>query len=286
MNYDHAYHAGNFADVVKHATLARIVDYLKRKDQAFRVIDTHAGSGVYDLGSERAQKTGEWRGGIGRVLDTGFRPEVAELLAPYLDCVRALNPDGALTRYPGSPEIVRRLLRDRDRLLAIELEPKAHAALAARFAGDYQTRVLELDGWLALGAHVPPKEKRGLVIVDPPFEIDNEFGRMVDGLKRAHARWPGGVCALWYPIKDFDEVRRFRTALTATGIPKILDATLTIRASADIPRLDGSGMIVVNPPYTLEQELRIMLPALRDALKTDDGAKWSVDWLAGETRPA
>lgn len=283
MNYDHAYHAGNFADVVKHATVARVVEYLKRKDQAFRVIDTHAGSGTYDLSSERAQKTGEWLNGIGRVLEAQFSPEVAALLAPYIDCVRKLNPGGDLKFYPGSPEILRQLLRGRDRMLAIELEPKAHFALATRFSNDYQTRVLELDGWLALGAHVPPKEKRGLVIVDPPFEIDNEFGRIVDGLKRAYARWPGGVYAFWYPIKDAAEVTRFRKALTATGIPKILDATLTIRAPLHFPRLDGTGMIIVNPPFTLEHELKVMLPALRDVLKTDDGAKWSVEWLTGET---
>lgn len=283
MNYDHAYHAGNFADVVKHATIVRIVDYLKRKDQAFRIIDTHAGSGVYDLSSERAQKTGEWLTGIGRVLEADFRPDATALLAPYLDSVRAFNPDGGLTHYPGSPAIMRHLLRKQDRMLAIELEPKAHLALSARFANDYQARVLALDGWLALGAHVPPKEKRGFVIVDPPFEIDNEFGRIVDGLKRAHARWPGGVYAFWYPAKDFAAIERFRKALKATGISKILDSWLTIRSAGDQPRLDGTGMIVVNPPYTLEQELKVMLPALCEVLKTDDGAKWSVDWLTGET---
>jgi len=285
MNYDHAYHAGNFADVVKHATIARIVEYLKRKEQAFRVIDTHAGEGLYDLSSERAQKTGEWQSGIGRLLDADFSAEVATLLSPYLESVQALNPDGGVKFYPGSPGIIRHLLRKQDRLLAIELKPDAHSALKSRFADDFQTRVLELDGWLALGAHVPPKEKRGLVVVDPPFELENEFGRIVDGLRRAHARWPGGIYAFWYPIKDFAAVARFRKALSDAGIPKVLDSWLTIRASQDLPRLDGTGMIVVNPPFTLVEELNTILPALCGILALDSAARWSVDWLAGESKP-
>ena len=285
MNYDYAYHAGNFADVVKHAVMVRVIDYLKRKDKPFRVIDTHAGAGLYDLSSERAQKTGEWIAGIGRLVGAPLPQEAAHLLAPYLACVEKFNPGNELKLYPGSPEIVRALLRGRDRMTAIELEPDAAFALRNRFSNDYQTRVIELDGWLALGAHVPPKERRGFVVVDPPYEIDNEFERILDGLQKAWKRWPEGIYAFWYPIKDIPENGRFRNALRTAGIPSILDATLTIRAPLHFPRLDGSGMIVVNPPYTLEQELRIILPALRDILALDDGASWSVEWLAGE-RPA
>lgn len=282
MNYDHAYHAGNFADVVKHAVMVRVIEYLKRKDKPFRVIDTHAGAGLYDLSSERAQKTGEWATGIGRLVGASLPRQAAELLAPYLACVEKFNPANELTLYPGSPEIVRHLLRGRDRMTAIELEPNAAFELKNRFSNDYQTRVIELDGWLALGAHVPPKERRGFVIVDPPYEIDDEFGRILDGLQKAWKRWPDGIYAFWYPVKDMAEIARFHDALRAAGIPSILDATLTIRAPLHFPRLDGSGMILVNPPYTLEEELRIMLPALRDVLALDDGAKWSVEWLAGE----
>lgn len=282
MNYDHAYHAGNFADVVKHAVIARVVDYLKRKDKPFRVLDTHAGAGLYDLSSERAQKTGEWITGIGRLVEATLPPAAAELLAPYLGSIERFNPGNDLKLYPGSPEIVRHLLRGRDRLTAIELEPDAAFALRNRFSNDYQTRVIELDGWLAMGAHVPPKEKRGFVIVDPPYEIDNEFDRILDGLQKAWKRWPEGIYAFWYPIKDIPDVGRFRDALRGAGIPSILDATLTIRAPVHFPRLDGSGLIIVNPPYTLEEELRVILPALRDVLALDEGAKWSVEWLAGE----
>ncbi len=285
MNYRHAYHAGNFADVVKHAVVTRIVEYLKRKDKAFRVIDTHAGRGMYDLSSAEAQKTGEWRGGIGRVLAQTFRSEAAALLAPYLEAIRAANQDGGIAHYPGSPWIVRHLLRRQDRLTAIELHPQDAASLAALFAGDVQTRVIELDGWLALGAHLPPKEKRGLVLVDPPFEAAGEFDRLVDGLQKAHRRWPGGIYALWYPIKDRRAVNAFRAALAETGISKIVDIRFEIRPASVEPNLDGSGMIVVNPPFPLKAELEVLLPALSRVLSEASGGSYRVIEITGE-RPA
>lgn len=283
MNYRHVYHAGNFADVVKHAVLARLIEYLKRKDKAFRVIDTHAGIGLYDLSSEQARKTGEWHDGIGRLIEAKLPAEAAELLAPYLDAVRAVNAGGGVENYPGSPLIARHLLRKQDRLSAIELHPEDAKTLAAQFEGDFQTRVTELDGWLALGAHLPPKEKRGLVLVDPPFEIGGEFDRLVDGLRKAHRRWPGGIFALWYPVKDRKAVAAFREGLADAGIPKILDIEFYIRPPSSEPRLDGTGMVMVNPPYQLEGELRTMLPVLNKILAEGAGASWSVEWLAGET---
>jgi len=283
VNYRHAYHAGNFADVVKHAVLARLIEYLKRKDKAFRVIDTHAGIGLYDLSSAEAQKTGEWRGGIGKLIDAMPDGEAAALLAPYLSAVRSVNGDGALKRYPGSPLVARHLLRRQDRLSAIELHPKDAAALRARFAGDFQTRVIELDGWLALGAHLPPRERRGLVLVDPPFEEEGEFGRLVDGLRKAHRRWPGGIYALWYPIKDRAAVAAFRRVLAGSGIAGILDITFEIRAASPAAGLGGSGLVVVNPPFTLEGELRTLLPALLSLLAAEPSARWGLEWLAAET---
>ena len=213
MNYRHAYHAGNFADVVKHVVLSRIIEYLKRKDAPFRVIDTHAGIGLYDLSSDEAGKTGEWLDGIGRIAGKAFSAEVTALLAPYLDAAGLSDAGGAIESYPGSPLIARRLFRKQDRLFAIELHPEDAAELRQLFAGDIQTRVLELDGWLALGAQLPPKERRGLVLVDPPFEESGEFDRMADALTRAYHRWPGGIYALWYPIKSMDEVAAFRERL-------------------------------------------------------------------------
>lgn len=280
MNYRHAYHAGNFADVVKHVVLARIVEYLKLKEKAFRVIDTHAGVGLYDLSSDEAQKTGEWRSGIGRLFARLPGGEAGDLLAPYLDAVRAVNPQGGLTAYPGSPWIVRHLLRKQDRLTAIELHPQDTKRLKTLFEGDFQTRVIELDGWLALGAHLPPKEKRGLVLVDPPFEREGEFDRLSEGLVKAHRRWPGGTLAMWYPVKDRAAVDSFRQQMISLDIPKILDIRFAVRPPSAESRFDATGMIVVNPPYRLESEMRTILPALKDVLAEDSKANWSVEALS------
>ncbi|TIV52985.1 23S rRNA (adenine(2030)-N(6))-methyltransferase RlmJ, partial [Mesorhizobium sp.] len=174
------------------------------------------------------------------------------------------------------------LLRSQDRLTAVELHPQDAARLKFVFAGDFQVRVIELDGWLALGAQLPPKEKRGLVLIDPPFEEEGEFSRLVDGLRKAHRRWPGGIYALWYPIKDRRAVTAFRGALKETGIPKLLDIAFEIRPASDEASLDGSGLVVVNPPYTLESELKVLLPALHKVLAVRQPSRWTSDWLAGE----
>lgn len=282
MNYRHAFHAGNFADVVKHLILSRIVEYLKLKPAAFRVIDTHAGVGRYDLGSEAALRSPEWMDGIKRLIDKDLPPPAAELARPYLEVVRGENPDGALAAYPGSPLVVRRLLRPQDRLSALELHPEDAETLSAQFAGDFQTRVIHLDGWLALGAHVPPKEKRGLVLVDPPFEEEGEFERLVEGLSKAHRKFATGIYAFWYPVKDPHAVNAFVAALKATGIPRILRTELTIRPPSTPPRLHGSGMIIVNPPYALEGELKVLLPALAALLGDEGRGRHRLEWIRGE----
>lgn len=282
MNYRHVFHAGNFADVVKHTILTRILTYLMRKDAAFRVIDTHAGVGLYDLKGEKAEKTGEWQDGIGRLIHVKRPDAVDTLLGSYLDAVRAQNPDGELRFYPGSPLITRKMLRSQDRLMALELHPVDVEALRENFAGDFQTRVTHVDGWQALGTHLPPKEKRGLVLIDPPFEERGEFQRMVESLVKAHKRWPGGLYALWYPIKDPEDVADFVDLLEASGIPKILRLELRIRPASLPPRLHGTGMIVVNPPYVLEEEMRTLLPFLTEILSDEDRGRWNIDWIAGE----
>lgn len=283
MNYRHAFHAGNFADVVKHIILTRILAYLMRKDAAFRVIDTHAGVGLYDLQGDEADRTGEWREGIGRLMAARLARPVADLVSPYLAAVAAQNPDGQLRYYPGSPFIARHMLRPKDRLMALELHPADAGALRQNFAGDIQTRVTELDGWAAMGTHLPPKEKRGLVLVDPPFEIRGEFERMVQALARAHARWPGGIYAFWYPIKDPSDVQAYAKALRATTIAKILRLELNIRAPSTPPRLHGTGMIVVNPPFVLEEEMRTVLPALAGLLADEGRGRFHIEWIRGES---
>lgn len=282
MNYRHAYHAGNFADVFKHAVLTRIIVYLQRKEAAFRVIDTHAGTGQYSLASEAALKTGEWQDGIGRLTGAKLPATVMALMQPYLDIALPMVADKAAT-YPGSPLIARKLFRKQDRLTAIELHPEDAKSLAKNFAGDYQARIIELDGWLALGAHLPPKEKRGLVLIDPPFEEKGEFERMIDGVVKAHKRWPGGIYALWYPMKKRAEVVRYRNAMAACGVPDIIDAELSVRDSGG-EKLDGCGMTIINPPFTLEAELRVMLAALAPVLEMEPRtARWGVKRLVGET---
>lgn len=282
MNYRHIYHAGNFADVLKHAVLARLIVYLQQKDKAFRVLDTHAGIGLYDFSSGEAQKTGEWREGIGRLLEAELPEGVAALLAPYLGAIRTLNPKGPITLYPGSPKLARMLFRPQDRLSAMELHPDDSRALARLFEGDYQVRVTELDGWLALGAHLPPKEKRGIVLVDPPFEAEGEYERLVDGLAKAYRRFATGTYCLWYPIKKGAPIAEFHEALKALEIPKMLCAELSVRSDRETTGLSGSGLIIVNPPFTLKDELHLLLPELKRVLAQDRFASQRCFWLRGE----
>ncbi|MBD9386527.1 23S rRNA (adenine(2030)-N(6))-methyltransferase RlmJ [Agrobacterium sp. AGB01] len=281
MNYRHIYHAGNFADVLKHAVLARLVRYQQNKDKAFRVLDTHAGIGLYDLSSEEAQKTGEWQTGIGKLMQAELAAPVADLLEPYLSAVRELNPDGGVKLYPGSPKLTRLLLRPQDRLSAMELHPDDARALSRQFEGDFQVRVTELDGWLALGAHLPPKEKRGLILVDPPFEIAGEYERLVDGLAKAYRRFATGTYCLWYPIKKGAPIKDFHEQLQALEIPKMLCAELSVRSDRE-EGLSGSGLIIVNPPFTLKDELHTLLPVLKTVMAQDRYASQRAFWLRGE----
>jgi 23S rRNA (adenine2030-N6)-methyltransferase len=282
VNYRHAFHAGNFADVMKHAVLCRILTHLREKPAAFRVIDTHAGTGLYDLSGEEARRSGEWREGIARVRDATFTPDVSMLLAPYLDAVGALNERGVLKTYPGSPALVRAWLRGDDRLVACELEPRAFVSLAHHLRGDPRISTLEADGWTSLSGHVPPPERRGLVLVDPPYEQDDEFRQLSQGLAAAHRRWATGIYALWYPIKGRAGPDALAKSLKRLGIPKIMRVELMVSSMADISRLNGSGLIVVNPPWKLETELSQLLPALAAVLDRDGRGSSRVDWIAPE----
>jgi 23S rRNA (adenine2030-N6)-methyltransferase len=280
MNYRHAFHAGNFADVVKHATLARVIAHLKEKPAAFRVIDTHAGAGLYDLHGPEAGRTGEWREGIGQVMGAALAPAVRELLAPYLDAVASFNPAGLHT-YPGSPALVRAWLRAQDRLVACEREPEAARALAASLRADARVKAVAIDGYMALNAYVPPRERRGLVLLDPPYEQADEFDRLATGLAAAHRKWPTGVYMLWYPIKDARATATFTRRLAQLGIPRILRAELALDSGRDALRLAGSGLVLVNPPWRLEAELEVLLPGLAQALGARAGGA-RLDWLAAE----
>jgi len=271
MNYRHAFHAGGFADVIKHIALVRILIHLQEKPAAFRVIDSHAGAGLYDLTSSEAQRGGEWLTGIARLMQARFSDATLPLITPYLDIVRAFNPPGELKAYPGSPLITRALLRPQDRLTACELESGARKHLIDALRRDAQARVVDLDGWTALPAFVPPNERRGLVLVDPPFEAKDEFERLADGFSEAFAKWPTGSYLLWYPVKSrraTDELARHVAAAAAATKPagKCLRLEFSVALQQTGGGLVSTGLLIVNPPWTLASELKTILPELEKPL--------------------
>lgn len=279
MNYRHAFHAGNFADVLKHAILARVLVHLRAKPTAFRVIDLHAGAGLYDLTGPEATRGGEWRDGIARLREATLPQDAATLLAPYLETVAAFNRSDA--HYPGSPLLAQAFLRQQDRLVACELEPNAAAALARHLARDARIKVLAIDGWVALRAQIPPKERRGVVLVDPPFERPDEFAHLAEAVTAAHRKWPSGIMVVWYPIKDRTGPDLLEKRLQQAGIGKLLRVELMVAGARDPARLNRCGLIVVNPPWTLHAELAAILPALASCLSTPAG-KFRLDWLGSE----
>jgi 23S rRNA (adenine2030-N6)-methyltransferase len=282
MNYRHAFHAGGFADVIKHIVLVRILTYLQDKPAAFRVIDTHAGAGLYDLTGDEARRGGEWLTGIARLMQARFSENVAPLVSPYLDIVRAFNPQRELTVYPGSPLIARALLRPQDRLTACELEPKARKRLIDALRRDTQARVVDLDGWMALPAFVPPKERRGLVLIDPPFEAKDEFERLAAGFARAFAKWPTGNYLLWYPVKSrraTDGLARHVAEIASTGTPpgKCLRLEFSVAPRPTEGGLSSAGLLIVNPPWTLAGELRAILPELEKPLGQGGAGRFKLE---------
>lgn len=261
MNYRHAFHAGNFADVMKHALLVRILVYLQRKETPLRVIDTHAGIGLYDLTGDEAERTGEWVDGIGR-LDEAFAPDVEDILAPYRKVVADVRARHGEAIYPGSPGILREVLRRQDRGVFVELHPADHAVLNEAFNAVANLKVMHLDGWTALHALIPPKERRGLVLIDPPYEKPNELERLGAELLAAMEKWPTGVYAGWYPIKALEPVDAVAARLHAESPRPGLRLELLVDDPSDASRLNGSGLFVINPPWSLREEAEILLPAL------------------------
>lgn len=282
MNYRHVFHAGNFADVLKHVVVAKIVDHLNRKAAPWGYLDTHAGVGVYDLAAEEATRTGEWRNGVGRLHGQTLGEAAEALLKPWRTVLTEFSSGaGDLLRYPGSPEIVRRMARPDDRLRLCELHPKDCAALTLAMGRDARVKVVEIDGWTALGAWLPPRERRGLVLVDPPFEQPGELARLAERFIAAHRVWPTGVFALWYPIKDRQETAALLAPLAEAGVEKLLRVELLVREPADPKVLSGSGLIVANPPWTLADDLRSGLTEIARRLGQAPGARSLVEELSG-----
>jgi len=271
MNYRHAFHAGNFADCLKHALLVWLLRALARKQTPFRVLDTHAGIGRYDLDSEEPRRTGEWQQGIGRLMDITDGP-----LADYVGLVRA---DGG---YPGSPALAAALLRPGDGLALVELHEQDHATLRALFHRDPRVAVHKRDAFEAVRALTPFPERRGLVLMDSPFEQPGEYERLAAAITEVSRRARGLVQAAWYPIKGRAPVRAFHTALRESGVRDILAAELHLREPTDAARLNGCGLIVVNAPHGFEDAARAMLESLRARLSLEAGAGWSLTRIADE----
>lgn len=279
MNYRHAFHAGNFADVLKHTVLTLALKRLMQKPKPLRVIDTHAGIASYRLDGPEAQRTGEWMGGIGRLIGpeaAALPPVASTLLAPYLDAVRALNPDGQLCTYPGSPSLALALMRPDDRLIASELHPEDVALLREALHGDRRAKVLAMDGWQAVRALLPPKERRGLILIDPPFEAAGEMDRLVQGLTDGLRRFATGTFMLWLPVKDEPAIARFETALRALALRNALWIGLQIASPRSDGPLTATALVMVNAPYGLSEELAELLPFFAERLAAGPGARWSL----------
>ncbi len=276
--YRHQFHAGNFADVFKHALLSRLLLGLAKKPKPFCYVDTHAGIGRYDLQHEWARKNAEHADGIARLW---AMPGVTPLLEPYMRIVRDENPDGSLRFYPGSPLIARRLLREDDRAVLSELNAKDFAELERAFARDRQVHAYELDAYQTLKAHLPPRERRGLILVDSSFDRSGEYARLVDGFQSGYQRFATGVFALWYPLMTPGAVQHFERSLVGTRIRRILKCELCVHPSSWQSSLRGCGLVVINPPFGFDEEARQIVHWLVPILQQSTGSG-QVQWLVGE----
>jgi 23S rRNA (adenine2030-N6)-methyltransferase len=277
MNYRHAYHAGNHADVLKHIVLARVLEHMKKKYKPFRVIDAHAGIGLYDLGGIEAGKTGEWEGGIGKLTEP-FSSEVEALISPYRAVISALNRHGGIRLYPGSPELALRLMREQDRMIANELHPEDAVMLERHFIRDPRVDVTSMDAETCIKAKLPPPERRGVILIDPPYELKNEAEKAVRMLAHGLRRFAQGVFLLWYPLKADDTAAQIVEQVRSLGIAGTLKAELRIREAFSAGGLAGSGVLIVNAPYRLDAELDAVLPALASRLGLGNWGHGSLSW--------
>lgn len=282
MNYRHGYHAGSFTDTFKHAVLVSLIQSLSQKDGAICYLDTHAGAGHYDLFAEAAQKSLEFETGITKLFHETNPPE---LLIPYLNCIQKINARfsglalSSLRYYPGSPSIIRYFLRSQDRMILTELHPQEYTALKKEFARTKQASVHLLDGYQGLKAFLPPKERRGLILIDPPYERPHELTELTALLSMALKRFATGVYAIWYPIKDRIEIERFHQSLKENIQKPILIAELSIYPENSPVHLNGSGMAIINPPWQLDEQLLVYLPWLWKQLSVHNQGQYQVALL-------
>lgn len=280
MNYRHAFHAGNFADVFKHTLLIGLLDALRAKPAAFCYFDTHAGRGRYDLAGEEAERTREHADGVQRLLDARALPAA---LTAYVDLVRAFDASGGagVASYPGSPLIAARLMREQDRAIVCELHEEEAAALKRALHGDPRFAVHRRDGYEALKALLPPPQKRGLVLIDPPFEAQGgEFAAIQGALRNALQRWPNAIHAIWYPIKLRETIAPFHRWLAANaGAADVLVAELLLHPDTSPLRLNGCGIALVNPPWQFDARIGAWLPELAARLAQGRPGSWRIEFL-------
>jgi 23S rRNA (adenine2030-N6)-methyltransferase len=278
LSYRHAFHAGNHADVLKHAVLVQVLEYLKQKDKPLLFVDTHAGAGLYRLDSPWAQKNREFDAGIGRLLEC--QPLPGELDA-YLDLIKSLNPNRRLQRYPGSPWLAVQLLRAQDQARLFELHPAEFEALESLSRGDRRVKVERQDGFQALPALLPPAQRRALVLIDPPYEVKQDYLSVVSALQAAWRRFVAGVYLLWYPVVRRASIDRLERDLKASGLRDVLLAELAV-APASRGGMQASGLILVNPPWTLKAQLQTLLPFLAGTLGQDGQGSYRLEVLVEE----
>jgi 23S rRNA (adenine2030-N6)-methyltransferase len=279
LSYRHSFHAGNHADVLKHSVQSLILQSLKVKDKAFVYIDTHAGAGCYDLHSKEMDKTGEYLDGINRL----WQQDCPVELQPFMDVIKALNVDGELRSYPGSPLLAKELCRRQDRLRLSELHPADFPRLQSLFKQDRRTQIDKLDGFSNLRAALPPIERRGMVLIDPPYELDHEYSDVVKGVMEGLKRWASGTFVIWYPVVHSDDVSFLERKFSAPELPATLQIELNVLAENNRYGMTGSGMIVINPPWKLEQQMSDILPWLVTALRQSPKAGFKLRWLVRES---
>ena len=279
LSYRHGFHAGNHADVFKHIGLTLLVTALLKKSKPFFYLDTHSGAGRYHLGSEMATKNREFESGIQRIWNEKSPPIEIQ---GYLDAVHAANKSKDLTWYPGSPSLVRHFLRDQDRMHLCELHPNDFKVLGSALRGDSRIRVEHTDGYQALKALIPPPERRGLVHIDPAFELKEERARLLQSVSESYRKWSTGIFAIWYPIQDRATATDFLKRFSRLGITKVVHAELTVLDDQPF-RLNVSGLIIINPPWQFDLEMQKVLPWLWQHLSLGGQGQWQVNWLSKET---
>ena len=278
LSYRHSFHAGNHADVVKHIVQSLILDALKQKDKPFVYHDTHSGVGRYDLQDERSEKTGEFKQGIARIWS---RDDIPSDIVAYIDTIKALNNGDELRYYPGSPKVARSQIRAQDRMVLTELHPSDFPLLLQEFRGDRQVKMYQEDAFARLKASLPPKERRGLVLIDPPYELKHEYQDVVKAIKHSYQRWATGTYAIWYPVVYRETIDNMIEGLKDLNIRNILQIELGVEADTEERGMTASGMIVINPPWKLESQMQQILPWLQQAIAPNYGHN-KVEWIVPE----